>query len=635
MILSPQSGSLKSGKLLAVMGPSGAGKSTFLDLISQRVQPSDQNASILFDGTADFKMRDIGSYVEQEDALIGVLTVHETVDYAARLSLPPSAPRPAISQLVSDTLTSLGLTSVRNNRIGTPIQRGVSGGEKRRVTIACSVVSRPKVLVLDEPTSGLDSTGGWGVVQSMKKLARKTNTIVIATIHQPNWETFSLFDEVLFLARGKCVYHGPISGVIPYFSQVGHPCPPHSNPADHVISLINVDFSHSVTTTSPPSEQEIEVRPTPDVPLTQPGALSQEDHERRVQYLADSWSERGAAFIASLPTPVEGEHGNTTGETAGSEELAERVLPMALSLRVESRGRGLGNALNLSVYRTGILMERSVLNYRRNLLAYGIRVGMYAGIGLLLATIWINLGTKDTKINDRLSVHFFSVAFLGFMSVAGIPSFLEERAVFVRERNNGLYGPGAYVIANSLVTIPFLFSCSVLFAVICYWAIGLRPGATAFFRFLSFLFLGVYNAEAQSVFVAAVIPIFVAALAIASFMNGFWMCVQGYFIRAVSLPRFWYYWAHWIDYQTFAFNLLVRNDLTGLVFQCTRLDNGGCQCSYPSSLVASGQCALTGEDVLDNLGIGGFSIGLYAGIMILIAVIYRVLFYVALLLRKR
>jgi len=281
------------------------------------------------------------------------------------------------------------------------------------------------------------------------------------------------------------------------------------------------------------------------------------------------------------------------------------------------------------------LMQRSLLNYRRNLLAYGIRVGMYAGIGLLLATIWVNLGTKDAKINDRLSVHFFSVAFLGFMSVAGIPSFLEERAVFIRERNNGLYGPGAYVLANSLVTIPFLFGCSFLFAVICYWAIGLRSGVIPFFRFLFFLFLGVYIAEAQSVLVAAVLPIFVAALAIASFLNGFWMCVQGYFIRAVSLPKFWYYWAHWIDYQTYAFNLLVRNDLMGLVFQCTRLDDGGCQCSYPSSLVASGQCALAGEDVLNNLGIGGFNIGLYTGIMIIIAFLYRVLFYVALVVRKR
>lgn len=156
------------------------------------------------------------------------------------------------------------------------------------------------------------------------------------------------------------------------------------------------------------------------------------------------------------------------------------------------------------------------------------------------------------------------------MSVAGIPAFLEERAVFVRERMNGLYGPGAYVLANSLCTLPYLFICALLFAVLSYWSIGLHPGAEHFFRFLAVLFLAVYAAESQSAVVASVIPIFVASLAIASFLNGFWMvsdfvplysgsilltwvfsvqCVGGYFIRAVNLPRFWYYWAHFIDYQ--------------------------------------------------------------------------------------
>jgi len=149
------------------------------------------------------------------------------------------------------------------------------------------------------------------------------------------------------------------------------------------------------------------------------------------------------------------------------------------------------------------------------------------------------------------------------------------------------------------------------------------------------LFLAIYIAEAQSVLVAALIPIFVAALAIASFLNGFWMCVQGYFIRAVNLPRFWYYWAHWIDYQTFAFNLLVRNDFKGLQFSCTTLASGACQCSMPSSLISTGKCALSGEDVLRELDINGFSVGLYAGIMIIIAVVYRILFYFVLVLRKR
>ncbi|KAF8316101.1 P-loop containing nucleoside triphosphate hydrolase protein [Clavulina sp. PMI_390] len=572
VMLHPQSGSVHSGSLLAVMGPSGAGKSTFLDLVSRRRHSSNTDGVVTFDGSADFNMRDIANYVEQDDALLGVLTVRETVTYAAKLSLPSSTPSSEINQIVDETLRSMGLSEVADNRIGNPIQRGISGGQKRRVTMASAVVSRPRILLCDEPTSGLDSLTSMKVISSIKAFAKLTDTIVIATIHQPNWETFSLFDEVLFLAGGHAMYQGPINNVVAYFDNLGFPCPGHTNPADHVISVVNTDF----------------VSPM-DTPAVS-GADKMAAGASRTEALAAAWQSH--------------------------------------------QGQGpQGFALTRAWWRTYLLMQRMAINYQRNLLAYGVRVGMYAGMGFLLATVWVHLGKEDTKINDRLSVHFFSVAFLGFMSVAGIPSFLEERAVFMRERNNGLYGPGAYVIANSLVNIPFLFMCATLFVVICYWAIGLHPGVNQFFRFLSFLFIAIYTAEAQAVFVAAALPIFVAALAIASFLNGLWMCVQGYFIRAINLPRFWYYTFHWIDYQTYAFNLLARSDLTGVVFTCQQIGDT-CQCAYPSSLTPA-QCAVRGEDVLQSLQIDGFDMGLYAGILIIIAVVYRILFWAVLVWRKK
>lgn len=150
------------------------------------------------------------------------------------------------------------------------------------------------------------------------------------------------------------------------------------------------------------------------------------------------------------------------------------------------------------------------------------------------------------------------------MSVAGIPSFLEERTIVLRERRNGLYGALPYVVANTLSTIrkyecyecsnssltphhclkAFMAICSIIFVVIIYWSIGLHPGSNHFFKYFSFLYLGVLAAEFQSLLIAAIVPIFVASLAVAAFVNGFWMVVQGYFMR--NLPAFWYYWAHFI-----------------------------------------------------------------------------------------
>lgn len=113
--------------------------------------------------------------------------------------------------------------------------------------------------------------------------------------------------------------------------------------------------------------------------------------------------------------------------------------------------------------------------------------------------------------------------------------------MFIRERSNGLYGPGSYVLANTITVVPFLSIGVVLFTVIVYWAIGLTGGVRVFFRFLLYLGLGITAAEFQSLLIATIVPIFVAALALAAFANGLWMVVQGYFIKATQLPDFWYY----------------------------------------------------------------------------------------------
>lgn len=111
--------------------------------------------------------------------------------------------------------------------------------------------------------------------------------------------------------------------------------------------------------------------------------------------------------------------------------------------------------------------------------------------------------------------------------------------------------------------------------------------------------------------------------------------VGGYFIRTVNLPRFWYYWAHFIDFQTYAFDLLTYNDLHGLTFACTTLADGSCFCDYPSSLVPRGECAVAGDDVLQSLGIGGIDFGVYVAILVCIALVYRGLLYVVLVFKKR
>ncbi|KAF8513122.1 P-loop containing nucleoside triphosphate hydrolase protein [Hysterangium stoloniferum] len=560
---------VKAGEILAIMGPSGAGKSTLLDLMAFR-KPAMAGGIARLNGEILTKstMHKISAFVEQEDALLGVLTVRESITYSLRLH-DSDMPMKDVINRVDRVLGVLGLQGCSDQRIGTPISRGISGGQKRRVTAGCAMVTFPRILLLDEVTSGLDSTSAREVMIAIRNLAMAEGIIVLATIHQPSHETLSQFTNVMLLANGRTCFSGKVDELDRFFERWGHPVPIFTTPSDHAMNFLNSDFSAS-------SDTKL------------------------------SANEMRQFYLSSIPTPPIMPSQSTTS-LSNPRQLHDRNYNVTSILK-----------------KTLVLSERGVKNYSRNLLVYGIRAGMYAGAFFYLyATIWIRLGTDDSKVNDRLSVYFYSVAFLAFMSVAGIPGFLEERAVFNREKKNGLYGTLPFVLSNTLVNIPFLFVCTLLFVLISYWAVGLHTGEAAFFRFLAFLYLAILAAESQALIIAAFVPIFVAALAISAFMNGFWMSVGGYFVKARSLPRFWFFSFHFMDYQKYAFELITNSDLRGLTFQCTTIANGVCTCAYPTSTPE--KCTLSGEDILSFLEIGSVSYGKWSAILVSIIIIYRIM----------
>ncbi|KAF6743949.1 P-loop containing nucleoside triphosphate hydrolase protein [Ephemerocybe angulata] len=554
---------------ISLDGPSGAGKSTLLDLMAFRKEALPGGKATLNGKPLDARsVAKVSCFVEQEDALLRELS------------------------------PLLGLQSCAEQKIGTPISRGISGGQKRRVTAACAMVTFPRILFLDEVTSGLDSTAAREVISSIRTLALAEGMIVVASIHQPSLDTLSQFTTVVFLAEGKLCYSGGVNELDAFFDAWKRPVGRFINPADHAMNFLNTDFNASDSEKS--------------------RSTAVEDF-RGILPLLSHTKEWTTEFQSSRDSCGDLIFGCPGRNTRGGYERQSGTGGYARSAYLDLGG------------------ERSVKNYMRNLLAYGVRAGMYGGMGFMLATIWIRLGRKDSIINDRLSVHFYSVAFLAFVSTCTLTELanliLEERSVYYRESKNGLYSTLPFVLANTLVTIPFLFLCTVLFTVICYWAIGLNPGAAAFFRFLGFLFLAIFAAESQVVVVASLLPIFVAALAITAFLNGFWMSVGGYFIKARSLPRFWYYSFHFMDYQKYAFELLTNSDLRGVAFTCNTIVNGACACAYPSSTPST--CTVSGDDVLNYLDIDNISYGKWAAIVVCISIIYRIALYGALKLRSK
>ncbi|KAL4793222.1 hypothetical protein BDV19DRAFT_367209 [Aspergillus venezuelensis] len=258
-ILSNIQGAAQPGQISAIMGASGAGKTTFLDLLARKNKRGIVQGDFYVNGEkvddSDFKSM-IG-FVDQEDTMLPTLTVHETILTSALLRLPRDMSRAAKEQKVIEVERQLGIYHIKDQLIGSEegSGRGISGGEKRRVGIACELVTSPSILFLDEPTSGLDAFNAFNVVECLVTLAKTYNRTVIFTIHQPRSNIVALFDRLILLANGRTVYSGPFSTCQQYFDDAGYSCPPGFNIADYLVDLTmhagNTTHSHSDDEESP------------------------------------------------------------------------------------------------------------------------------------------------------------------------------------------------------------------------------------------------------------------------------------------------------------------------------------------------------------------------------------------------
>ncbi|XP_009412322.2 ABC transporter G family member 22-like isoform X2 [Musa acuminata AAA Group] len=238
-ILNGITGSASPGELLALMGPSGSGKTTLLSLLGGRIRGNLVEGTITYNDepyTKSLKRR-IG-FVTQDDVLFAHLTVRETLTYAALLRLPNKMSRQQKEERAMDVIYELGLERCQDTMIGGSFVRGVSGGERKRVSIGNEIIINPSLLLLDEPTSGLDSTTALRIMQVLRDIAEAGRT-VLTTIHQPSSRLFHRFDKLILLGKGCLLYFGKASEALVYFSSIG--CSPliAMNPAEFLLDLAN------------------------------------------------------------------------------------------------------------------------------------------------------------------------------------------------------------------------------------------------------------------------------------------------------------------------------------------------------------------------------------------------------------
>ncbi|CAJ1974791.1 unnamed protein product [Sphenostylis stenocarpa] len=226
----------KPREILAIVGPSGAGKSSLLKILAGKA--SSQSGCILVNqepvDKAQFKKN--SGYVTQKDTLFPLLTVEETIMFSAKLRL--CLPQEQLCSRVKSLILELGVSHIARTRIGDDRVRGISDGERRRVSIGVEIIHDPKVLILDEPTSGLDSTSALQIIDMLKLMAESRGQTIILSIHQPEYRIVKLFNTILLLSNGIVLHHGTMDLLGVNLRLVGLELPLHVSVVEFAIDSI-------------------------------------------------------------------------------------------------------------------------------------------------------------------------------------------------------------------------------------------------------------------------------------------------------------------------------------------------------------------------------------------------------------
>ncbi|CAL9182699.1 unnamed protein product [Musa hybrid cultivar] len=503
-ILCGITGFARPGEVLVMMGRSGCGKSTLLDALAGRPASNvSQKGEILINGQKQKLAFGASAYVTQDDVLMTTLTLPDSMSRAEA------------------TIREMGLESAMDTRIGGWASKGISGGQKRRVSICVELLTRPRLLFLDEPTSGLDRAASYHVMNRIARLARREAMTVVAAIHQPSSEVFELFHGLGLLDYGRTVYFGPPQMADEFFASNGFPCRSPSNPSDHYLRTINKDFDM--------------------------------DNEDSLAHKSRSASQTIELLVRSY----------------SSSDISHEVTQQIALMR-NTGGSLVKKRSQASFFtQTRVLTRRSFVNMYRDFGYYWLRFAIYVALCLCVGSIYYDVGHSFGSIQacKSGSMLMFTAAFLTFMAIGGFPSFVEDMKIFGRERLNGHYGATAFTIANTLSATPYLALISVVPGAMAYYLVGLQRPADHFVYFALVLFVCMMVVEGLMMIVASLVPDFLMGIITGAGIQGVMMLNGGFFRLPQDLPKpVWRYPMHYMAFHKYVNQGFYKNEFLGLTF---------------------------------------------------------------------
>ncbi|KNG49730.1 abc drug exporter [Stemphylium lycopersici] len=538
-ILDDFSGCIRPGEMVLVLGRPGAGCSTFLKMIgNQRYGYEEISGDVSYGGTnADEmskKYRSEVLYNPEDDLHYATLKVKDTLRFALKTRTPGKESRKEgetrndyINEFLRVVTKLFWIEHTLGTKVGNELIRGVSGGEKKRVSIAEAMVTKASVQSWDNSTRGLDASTALEYVQSLRSLTNMAQISTAVALYQAGESLYELFDKVLLIHEGRCCYFGPTEKAEAYFKNLGFEKPERWTTSD---------FLTSVT----------------------------DDHERQIK---EGWEDRiprtGAAFGEAFASSEQ-----ANDNFADIEEFEHETKRQA-----EERHEARTKATKKKNFTISFPAQVKACTKRQFLVMVGdpqSLVGKWGGIffqALIVGSLFYNLQNTAQGVFPRGGVIFFMLLFNALLALAELTAAFESRPILLKHKSFSFYRPAAYAIAQTVIDVPLVLIQVVIFDIVVYFMANLSRTASQFF--ISLLFLWIITMTMYAFFRA--VGALVSSLDVATRITG--VAIQalvvytGYLIPPAKMHP-WFSWLRWINPIQYGFEGLLANEFYNLDIQC-------------------------------------------------------------------
>lgn len=571
-LISNFDGCVRPGELLLVLGRPGAGCSTFLKTFcNQRAGFESVEGDVTYGGTdsstmaKDFRGEII--YNPEDDLHYATLSVKRTLKFALQTRTPGKE-----SRLEGETRQDYAREFLRvvtklfwiehtlGTKVGNEFIRGVSGGERKRVSIAEAMITRASVQGWDNSSKGLDASTAVEYVKSIRAMTNMADTSTAVSLYQAGEQLYDLVDKVLLIDNGKCLYFGRSEDAKKYFLNLGFDCPERWTTAD---------FLTSVT----------------------------DDHERSIR---EGWENR----IPRTPEEFADAYRRSEDYQRNLRDIDE--FEGELQTIAEERRAHESEKSKKKNYEIAFHKQVMACTHRQFLVMFGDKAslfGKWGGLlfqGLIVGSLFFNLPDTAAGAFPRGGALFFLLLFNALLALAEQTAAFESKPILLKHKSFSFYRPSAFAIAQTVVDVPLVFIQVIIFNVIIYFMANLARTASQFF--ISCLILWLVTMVTYAFFRA--ISAWCGTLDVATRFTG--VAIQilvvytGYLIPPESMHP-WFSWLRWINWIQYGFECLMANEFYNLTLDCgeqylvpqgpgVRSQNQGCALagSNPGSTTVSG-----------------------------------------------